>query len=99
MDLTPKKTKEACPNQGFMATCMYIMHGRTARHDRRAHAGAFVLFTFGVFHLQLIQALNVSPDVVPTAARYLSIRAWAAPAATASAVLAVRASQCDAFCS
>lgn len=49
-----------------------------------------MLFLFGVFHLQLIQALNVAPEVVPTAARYLAIRAFAAPAATASAVLAVR---------
>lgn len=77
---------------------MYVLElGRTPlRHESLlpihidiAHAGGFVLILFGVFHLQLIQMLNVSPEVVPTAARYLAIRAFAAPAATASAVLAV----------
>jgi Na+-driven multidrug efflux pump len=50
-----------------------------------------VLFLFGIFNMQLITALNVAPAVVPEAARYLGIRALAAPASTGCAVLSVRA--------
>jgi multidrug resistance protein, MATE family len=59
-----------------------------------AVAGTAVVVAYGLFATQAVAALGVSAEVVPVAARYLFIRAFAAPAWKGTAICAVRASSC-----